>query len=261
MLFDLVSAGKGYAILTRHQCQCGVDGAQLDHPRCDLVFFEDVCGKLPQTHILFEGQEAVVFEVFQVDPRISAPRFALGEQLVVALAGRADDDLFPGEQLAGIAFLLQPGLFQHGKECDLDCAVHQIPFQRLDVLLVDLDLIVGEGFPERRQDMGQDGVSAPRRDPHGDNAPVGLDEGAQRGVKLLLQAEDLPRRVQIQFSGHRGDVLPVLPLEQRRAQLLFQLDKEAAQRRLRDEQPFGRFGEVFLLCNDNDIFHLPVFHG
>jgi len=109
--------------------------------------------------------------------------------------------------------------------------------------------------------MGQDGVSAPRRDPHGNNAPVGLDEGAQRGVKLLLQAEDLPRRVQIQFSGHRGDVLPILPLEQRRAKLLFQLDKEAAQRRLRDEQPFGRFGEVFLLCNDNDIFHLSVFHG
>ena len=88
-----------------------------------------------------------------------------------------------------------------------------------------------------------------------------LPEFFQLPLQVLVQLEHFPRRIQAQLSGYGGHQLTLFPLKQRHADAVFHFQQEPAQGRLGDIQPLRRLGEILLLGDYDEIFHLPAIHS
>ncbi len=113
------AAGKGNAILPGHQGQGSINAAEFYDLWGNILAFQKPDCQLPQARLLLQKKKTVVFQVFQVDPGVCSPRLFLGQQFIVAIFGRTQNDFFLGDALTAKPILSRPFGFGHGKKCQI----------------------------------------------------------------------------------------------------------------------------------------------
>ena len=232
MLVQPVAGGECDAVPLGHQGKGGVDIAQLHGFWGDGVGFQDPSGRLADTHLGLEENEAVILQMLQIDPGPGSAASFLCQQLVIAAPGGAEHDLFLGDQFVLVALFREAVRFRHGEEAQFNTACLQGMLQCGSVLFQDVQFIFREALLKQGQDLGQQGSGAPGRDADTQLAVGAFLEFFQLLLKILLQMDHFSGGLQIDLTGGGGNQLFFLPFKQGYTHIGFLLLQEPAQRRL-----------------------------
>ena len=113
---------------------------------------------------------------------------------------------------------------------------------------------------EAPDDLGQDAVEGGRHEAERELA-LDLADAARHGLHVLGARQHVACVAVEEAAGFGELERACAALEQRGAQLLFQLLDLPAQRGLGDEQALGRAGEIALFGNGDEVAQMAEFHG